>query len=233
VDHPNGKAYLHPRQRSCNKAQCPVCWEGWRKLEATRATRRLGFYRGAYKRPIHVIIAPPSSLWHLEYRKLRARAYRVAKAAGLLGGCVVFHPSRDEHDVWSPHFHVVGFGWIRGDQYERTGWVVKNLGLRKSVYGTIKYELGHAGIDMGEGILRNAKSTRFQTTTWFGCCSYNVLKVPKEKPVRECCPVCKRELVRVIWLGDGDPPTSEWQQPENWQEVAGYSINGAGDYVFN
>jgi hypothetical protein len=159
----------------------------------------------------------------LTYRQLRTEAVRVLKKAGLRGGCLIYHPWRELEDsagvktgewYYSPHFHSVGFGWIHGtpEISLRDGWVVKNHGLRKNVYATLMYQLSHAGVSMPVarcGILPIAKSTgsKMHTVTWWGACSYNVLRVPREVlESKECCPICKGPLFTLVFVGTGDPP---------------------------
>lgn len=180
-------------------------------------------------RPIHVVLSPPKKL-HDEfrtfegYRKMRKKAYKIAKESGLYGGSMIIHPYRlrcsNCHSAipdyqrkcprcgqikfewyFSPHFHFVGYGWIKGEKvkegYSRHGWVVKNLKVRKSIYATFQYLLSHAGV------------SRFHTTTWFGKLSYRIMRyVPKLGRVLEVCPYCKRPLRPLIWIGGTDrgPP---------------------------
>lgn len=87
-------------------------------------------------------------------------------ASGFVGGVDIFHPWRVERDaegralahgpdkyrqgrnVFSPHFHVLGVGHVLNTDvfYARTGWVVKNKGVRRSVAATVAYLLEHAGV---------------------------------------------------------------------------------------
>lgn len=226
-----GKAFVKLFRRSCGRAECPVCYEKWGSKEAHRATRRLSFYKGAFSRAIHVVAAPSLDVVESvkDYEELRALAERALRATGVRGGCMIYHPWRENDDgTWrfSPHFHVVGFGWVVDTaDYSKRGWVVRNVGLRKSVYATIMYQLSHAGVYVGKrpsgGILPIAKSKKFCTVTWFGCCSYTKLRVPKLEREPECCPLCKAPLVSCVWIGDGDPPlggegASFWVDSESW-----------------
>lgn len=176
-------------------------------------------------RPIHVVLSPPKKL-HDQfrtsdgYRGMRKLAYQIAKDHGLYGGAVIVHPYRLRcsnchstipdymkrcpkcHGIefewfFSPHFHFIGYGWIRGTKegYVEHGWIVKNLGIRKSVFATFQYLLSHAGV------------SKFHTTTWFGKLSYRVMRyVPKLGRVLEVCPYCKRPLRPMVYIGGLDPP---------------------------
>lgn len=173
----------------------------------------------------HVVLSPPQDVVCEkigDYRKLRDLAYRVARESGFYGGAVIFHPYRLKcskcgsaiseyqkkcskcHEsafqwFWSPHFHGVGFGWIENTKegYARHGWVVKNLGVRDSVFWTFQYLLSHAGVSC------------VHTTTWFGKLGYNMMgKVPKSDGFHEVCQFCLRALVPLRWIGGEDrgPP---------------------------
>jgi RNA polymerase subunit RPABC4/transcription elongation factor Spt4 len=177
-------------------------------------------------RAIHVVLSPPEGAIDETaqgYRKGRQLAYDIARYSGLKGGLCVFHPYRlrcsecgskiDDYGkrcsncggqtflwFWSPHFHFLGYGWIQNtvEGFERHGWVVINLGVRKSVFWTVQYLLSHAGV-----------SGALHTVTWFGQLAYNVLgHVPVLGAVRELCPYCGRVLMPLQWIGGTDrgPP---------------------------
>jgi hypothetical protein len=118
------------------------------------------------------------------------------------------------------HWHVLGFikggyvcrGCVKGcggcggfeaivrRLREVDGYVVKVAedlegvkGVRKTIFGTARYQLDHASIKVGVA--------RFHVATWFGVCSYRRLKVFPEKR-RSLCPLCSNELVRVCFCGN-------------------------------
>lgn len=112
-----------------------------------------------------------------------------------------------ERFIWyfSPHFHVVGFarynkkyGYVDGNKarsifydglgrnHRGKGWIVDNKGLRKTVSGTIMYQLSHCGV---KGKLR--------VVTWFGGLTYSKFKVLKLPRLDVVCPYCGKELVHV------------------------------------
>jgi len=150
----------------------------------------------------------------LEYEDLRRRTYSISKESGFRGGSCIFHPFR-ENDLtkewyFSPHFHLIGYGWIQGTKegYARHGWIVKNVGLRKTVSGTALYQLSHAGIH-----------EKYHTVTWFGTLSYNKLKVPRQLPSKETCPICGERLRPLIYVGDLQLPEEVcdmWLDSEGW-----------------
>jgi hypothetical protein len=95
---------------------------------------------------------------------------------------------------------MTGHGWIvdTSELFQQSGWLVKNLGLRSSLFQTIRYQLSHAGI------LPLAKG-RVATITWFGALSYNKLHVVHIEE-RDVCETCGRELVIMDFESGFDPP---------------------------
>lgn len=85
----------------------------------------------------------------------------------------------------------------------KDGWIVKVLDKRNklfgsdkpNVYGTAKYELGHASYRVG--------AKRCNVVSWWGVVGYRKMKYV---PVKEhcLCPDCRRELVELDYVGD-DP----------------------------
>jgi hypothetical protein len=146
---------------------------------------------------------------------MRSEAIRVSKRVGIVGGSMIYHPFRENRSkTWffSPHFHVIGYGWHRG--FKVSGWVVVNHGVRKSVHATVMYQLSHAGVH-----------EKYHTTTWFGDLSYNKLKVPLLIVEKPKCPLCGSELVPLIYVGEGSvpPPVDEGDYflcAEDWIEKA-------------
>ncbi|GAI64833.1 unnamed protein product, partial [marine sediment metagenome] len=117
-----------------------------------------------------------------------------------------------------PHFHFIGYGWIEGTEaiHQGTGWVIKNLGVRDSVFNTALYQLSHAGVKKG-----------VQVVTWMGCMSnstYYKLRPEPERPRGPGkCKGCGAELRPVRWEGEGDPPLlghlegGYWIDPGGWR----------------
>lgn len=117
---------------------------------------------------------------------------------------------------WSPHFHILGFivgGYSRcrkcsrrmnclkgcDEFYDRTyqhflkdGYYVKVMGKRKTIGGTVWYQLSHATYKEGRG--------RPHIITWFGTCSRRRLKVTIELKKR-VCPICESKLVKLNYFG--------------------------------
>lgn len=204
-DHPDGQGVFRPRVMRCFSPTCPVCWPSWCGRAADRISYRVKAWRGG-GRPIHFMLSPPCRLWGLDPRKLRRKAYLIAKKVGFLGGSCLFHPFRLESisNRWyfSPHFHMIGHGWISGEKvaelYASKGWISKNIGVRNSVFGTAYYQLSHCGVWYGEG--------GRHSVTWFGVMSYNKLRIPKRIPRSASCPYCGSKFETLVWIGIKDPP---------------------------
>lgn len=180
----------------------------------------------------HVVISPPKSeyddfrTWD-GFRKARAYVAQICAEIGLLGGAVIFHPFREDgvneglvpedytpdesnsldRSVWrfSPHFHVVGFGFIKPSTsafvHCHHGWIYSALrtGKRKmrssaDLFAVVRYTLTHVGVT------REAPK-RIQSVSYFGLCnSRNQVKLGEIVISRAHeCPYCggKVHLVTV------------------------------------
>lgn len=236
--------YIEVRITSCKRADCPICRQKWAGRLAGKSEHRISQVRGLGP-PKHITISLPQNDWGLvqtDYPRLRRKVYKIAKKVGVKGGCLVFHPFRRRcprcgaiplmgyktcgfcGNYWfewyfSPHFHIVGFGWIEGTgaEFLKSGYVVKNIGRRKSVGGTVLYLLSHSGVHLDYHVL-----------TWFGALSYNKLRVDPEVREGNLCPTCGSPLVPCAWFGLGDSPLEGapegeyWVDPEGWRYTARY-----------
>lgn len=223
-----GKAYIERRKKSCHRSVCPTCWEDWANREVKNAVPRLFAFgiKGRDLKPIHLTVSVSRVDYGLSLRKMREKTIKVLKRVHCLGGMIIYHPKRKDRNVglryFSPHFHVLGYGWIVDvrHNYVESGYIVKNLGIRKTIEGTIWYQLSHAGVDANH-----------HTVTWFGLLSYNKLKLKRdlEKEVKEC-PLCHNRLQKLIWIGEGKCPLPDveggiyFDDPANW--MAGGSRYG-------
>ena len=215
-NHPENKIFVRGFRSSCNMRSCPVCIKGYCNREAKIAQRRIrAFKTQAYRSPIHVTISPSRDHYHKDAKTLRKISYRLLKKVGVKGGLIVFHPARRKASGrdWSPHFHIIGFGWVLGDEvaklYESEGWIVKNHGVRKNVGGVVRYLASHAGVKKG-----------FNSISWFGLLSFNKLKIQgSHKDDVTVCPYCSVELVNLEYYGIADPPDPDFEglvDPEGW-----------------
>lgn len=209
-----GKVYVELYHRSCVRAECPICYEDWAGKEAKKIEHRLKSVGRSMGLAIHLSVSPSNhDVYGNEYPILRKKAYLIARKSGFLGGSCMYHPFReDERGLWyfSPHFHMIGYGWIHGTKevYEQHGWIVKNLGVRESISATAMYQLSHTGIKAGH-----------TSVTWFGRLSYNKLRVKPMEKEKHLCPACGSELRALLYLGSELLPESDvgfWANPNDW-----------------
>ncbi len=225
--HQQGKVYIKHKKLKCFRPQCPIDWVHWAYREATRIDERITRYvniatdnnqiiknqRGLgemmYSKPIHVITSPPKKDWDLSYEELKKEARKNLTSVGVIGGNMIFHAFRQNNEgdwFYSPHFHVIGFGWVKDikKNYNKTGWVTKNKGLRDSVFSTTCYLLSHCAV-----------SKKIHSVTWFGDLSYRskyakLLKPIEEEKEPDQCPVCSDYMVKASFHGlDRPPPRNE------------------------
>lgn len=195
-------------------------------------------------KPIHVIISPPpkTEFDKANYPRLRRKCYKIARSIGLHAGAVIFHPYRlkcrfcggtipDYHKacpecgnrkVWwrpSPHFHIICFGWTSKikDAFARFGWIMKNVGVRKSVFWTAQYLLSHAGVFVDQDEKRY-RERKFHVVTWFGNLSYNSrMPCAKIGHVYNVCPYCFAPLVPGVFIGGLDKPPPDFDEKDGDQ----------------
>ncbi len=219
-----GKAYIEMYKRSCARAVCPTCYEKWAGKEAQKIEKRLAAVGRSMGKLIHITVSPAEKdVFELTYELLRAKAYSIVRKNGFLGGSCIFHPWReDEWGMWrfSPHFHMIGYGWIHGtaEGYEQHGWVVKNLRVRETVSGTALYQLSHCGIH-----------EKYHTVTWFGRLSYNKLKILPCKPEKHCCPMCGAELSDLFYLGKDEDLPDRQEDVGFWMDAELFIIRSRWD----
>jgi len=191
----DGKIFLKQYKKGCFRASCEECYRRWQGRQSNRATRRIEkFEKKSGQKPIHIILSIPLHDFYLSLKGMRRKARLVLKEIGCVGGAIIFHPFRIKNLklYWSPHFHVIGFGFSEGKIFQGYGkyhWVIINKGFRNSVFGTFHYNLDHCGIKKG-----------VQCMVWFGDLSYSKLKLEKE-PDHNLCPACGRKLVEIYHDG--------------------------------
>jgi len=214
-----GKAYLERHKVSCHRPLCPICWSDWANREKDKATLRLRSFvlKGRKMKPIHLTVSVPHGDYALSLQEMREKVHRALKRVHCVGGMLIYHPRRQREKEWyfAPHFHAVGYGWITDvrQNYVYSGYVVKNIGVRKTVEGTIYYQLSHCGV-----------VEKKHAVTWFGALSYNKLRVASVEKEKSVCPLCGHALHQLLWIGEGkcDLPNVEgvayYDDPRNWIE---------------
>lgn len=210
--HPGNGEYAKRFRVSCFDAYCPVCKDAWLHRQAKSASEKLKKFAKKYKMPAkHVVWSPDTSnprFLSMGLRGLRKACRADLKASNFKHFMMIFHMYRDkmigDKKAWypSPHFHMVGFGWVKNTKevHQRSGAVVVNLGVRDSIYNTISYQLSHASIRKG-----------LQTVTWSGDLSYNKAKVQKTRHP-ELCPYCNYRLVVMLPTDVFKPPCDDWKE---------------------
>lgn len=197
--------------------------KGWAVRQAFKIAERLKEASKRFGAIEHLMISLPDSEYGLiecSLKDMRKKVNGLLKRVGVVGGVVILHAFRYNHqDLWyfSPHFHVVGFikhGYSRCRNcptkwnckascdgadarfwklYQDTGYKVKVFGKRKSIVGTLYYQLNHASILLDV--------ERFHVYTYFGVVSYHKLKVDVKEHKR-VCRICGKELVWLKYHGD-------------------------------
>jgi hypothetical protein len=237
-----GKGYAERHLTNCRRLGCPICYANGKSItfRANEIVNRLDKAKANLRlsgRVVHVVISVPKSVWGFDYAKMRSLVQYYAKKVGVFGGSLTYHPFRwsKAKNEWyfSPHFHSLCYAWIDGNKvahYHRTkGWIIKNVGVRKSVFSTAFYILSHCGIHTFHSSKYGHKAT-----TWFGVCAYNKLRVGKEVIEKPKCPLCGSELVYIMWdsrKGKCPIPEAEGQyviEPGSWYEIARRWTYGEG-----
>jgi len=188
---------------------------------------RQAVWKGFKFYPKHVMISPPQDIPQDELQenmsRYRAKIYGYLKRVGVHGGALMYHPYRwrcwqcgtnrkqgrkdcpecggvSFMQYYSPHFHVIGVGFIEGKTVKRvfleTGYVIKNInGTQRSVFRTAQYQLSHC-----------ARKSEGRAFTWFGSLSYLKFKAGKYADLGEPCPICGQFMVPVKYLGFREDP---------------------------
>jgi len=213
----SNKVFVKTFQKSCYRADCQVCWKKWLARESNKSTKRIEKYEELSGKSVkHIVISVPKWEYGKDKKELAKWARKILKEVKADGGCMVFHPFRynREEKFWyySPHFHVLGFGWIEAvaQAYQKYGWIVKNLGTRDSTFATVYYQLSHAGIRKHNHVL-----------TWFGDLSYSKLEIKNDDDLNQKCPYCFEKLIEVYSLGAyrDKPPSIDMEliaEPYEW-----------------
>ena len=190
------KIYVKQFQSSCYRPYCKICYLKWIARQANRSTQRIEQYQKKIRLPpIHIYISAPLCDYDLPLEKLRKKVYRILKEVGFFYAEVVFHGFRLKKPAksrwyWSPHFHVVGYGDIRGKLEQirlKYGWKVGYKGIRKSVFQTMCYLLSHCAIN---------KSYQ-AVTRWCNPILYGKVILQKEPKTYNRCPYCNQKMIDV------------------------------------
>jgi hypothetical protein len=216
-----GKVVVKHNHMWCTKSSCPVCFiRGWASREGRSIAGRFAEAdKRGFGRVEHFSVSVPVVDYNLDEPVLRAKCRKALVDRGVIGGCMIFHGFRESRErhvlVFSAHYHCLGY--VEGDARARCrdckktcfrgcggfvdrnyrcsesdGCIVRVFGQRKTVAGTAHYQLHHATVRVGV--------KRFQSVTWFGCCSYRKFKSVRVK-TEVLCPACGDEMVKSFYVG--------------------------------
>lgn len=133
--------------------------------------------------------------------------------------------------AFNPHFHFFGFGWLPNwesrtgkqakDLYKKYGWIVKNLRIRKTIQGTVWYELSHCAF----------LGPKAHHVRWIGDMTSKNYKPPKMPNFEQKCPICGQLMRPVGYSG----PMSEVEKREDIQilEPTGWYYKNDDTFHFN
>jgi len=190
------KNFLKKFKKTCTRADCRVSVDDWIIRNADRAAKRVLRYAKKTGKPaFHLALCPSKENQTKSERELRNEAEAILDEINCEGGGLVYHPFKQKQKStdWEyfPHFHFVGFGWMRlvRDVAKKYGWVVIYLKRRKNLFGTFCYLFSHCGIKEGRHAI-----------TWLGKLSYGKLKIFKRPNIGKC-PGCGRKLVPISYDG--------------------------------
>jgi len=236
--HPENKKFVKHSKISCFRSCCEYCWlEKWLARESHRSTQRIENYIEVFKHlqfarspqlqrkylnPIHVIVSPSWNDKFMSFDKLKEKARKLINQAGIEGGLMIYHPfskPTEENPKWTirPHFHVICFGWVVNTKKisDSDGWVIKNKGLRDSLFSTIYYQLSHTGV-----------SDDVHSITWFGSLGYRAKYADRFKVEDDeehgFCDFCGCMLVNFEYVGLDRPPDFEFVglvDGKNWRAM--------------
>jgi len=205
--------WLQSVRLSCFRSVCEACGlTKWLPREANRVTQRIEKYfelpENRNRKPIHVIVSPSWDDKFLSYDILKHRLRKLLERAGVRGGVVFFHhagsPNKNNGHQWvvRPHFHVICDGWIKDPRkiVARNGWVIKNKGIRKSLFSTVFYLLSHTSVC----------DQQVSSVSWFGTMSYRAknasLLVVVDEEGGYSCGYCTTKLAPAKFVATDRPP---------------------------
>ncbi len=173
----NPKDFLKAVSNHCGRLKCAKCMNLTALQTGVKIEDRIctpadirGRFSGDYARPKHWVVSPPQEWIKMICQNSRSFSALVDDLISLLPaygfdcGVIVFHPWRlnEKGDLWefSPHFHVVGFGFFNNEQLRKDleslpefsggqHWVFNQIHSGeeiRSVRHTLSYILTHAGI---------------------------------------------------------------------------------------
>ena len=162
--------YARGRRSHCWSLHCPRCMNDSALRMGSRVEEQLNSYRiltekqGGDPGPLgHWVVSPEQDLAKRAmqcidtFNGLRKHIESDLQAVGAKAGVLVFHPWRQQSDVWalSPHFHSVLFGFLDTDRFREMnpGWILKKVHAGEeieSIGQTAAYLMTHMGLGLVE-----------------------------------------------------------------------------------
>lgn len=197
---------------SCPKSEYELPFEKL-KAQSLKAVRGRGFLGGfqifhaeRFSNPIEAQIKGIPSGWryapHFHYLGFLDGGYGVCRSCKKgkashwveCWKCLGFEGVTRRLNV--SDFHIVK---VAADKYGRKL-------VRKTIFGTLFYQLNHATMVKGK--------VRVRVATWVGVCAYTKLKLKVgDRKKGGVCPICQHDLVQVSYVGVGEINNGQW-----WEE---------------
>jgi hypothetical protein len=127
---------------------------------------------------------------------------------------------------------MIGGGWIiwSRDLFEATGWVVKNRGIRHTVWGTAFYQITHCGVDKNKSASFDGRMVRqTHSITWFGTVAYSKVKIVPEAEPEHLCPICHEKMEILTYRGLDKLPEEEgvyFLDADGWELKGAWRFEG-------
>ena len=162
--------HIKAKKKHCWSLRCPMCMNDTALKRAVSIERQLlTFSRLKEKQGVdvgdigHWVVSPPQEFAKSmmqtsdEFDLLSKYIGDSLIVHGASAGVTVFHPWRQQDDMWklSPHFHSLCYGHIDTTRFRKDnpGWVIKKVHPReriRSIRQSVAYLMTHMGIGVSE-----------------------------------------------------------------------------------
>ena len=208
----------------CGRIGCEVCAKRAGARIAKKIERRITLYglriqklSKGRRNPLasHVIesIEPNSDFWNWTKEKQNRILKKMRIIAGISGGCVIDHKwrfdkSELEKPIYSPHKHLICFGWIKKNASEL---IKEQLGIdvvyhkvrngtlrnRVDVFAVAYYQLSHCAVNHRKHSLQyfgNLANNKISNKTLDQYKDEEYILQDEEIERSKCCPICSERL---------------------------------------
>jgi len=218
----NGQ-YVELYKRSCNRKECPICYESWCMQRANKITWRIlnYFYDEKYLytvfkisndkvrekrvnqlflklqrigKPVdHVVISVPEEEYYLTYKELKKKMRKMIKNSGIKAYAYVFHPFRKIEK---------GGAWYYSPHFHLLSYGFVNTEYDRLNWVLVKQEKRKSVFATATYLVSHCGVKKnIHAIVWGGYWSYNKLKINKIPRVIRECPYCKKPLVELLYIG--------------------------------